>query len=182
MAAPAVRRAEPDDADALGAIHVASWRAAYPGLMPQAYLDGLDAGDRAARWRDTLEVPPRDPRTVRLVAELDGEVAGFAVAGAASGDETDEVGEVYTLNVDPAAWGSGAGRALLAACEEHLAAQGFTEAVVWLHPDNARSRAFYEQQGWGADGGTRRDEVFDVEIDEVRYRRALPPPPAYGTS
>ncbi len=182
MRAPAVRRAEPDDADALGVIHVAAWRAAYPGLMPQAYLDGLDAGNRADHWRETLAVPPRDPRTARLVAELDGEVVGFAVAGPAGGDETDDVGEVYTLNVDPGAWGSGSGRALLAACEEHLVAQGFAEAVVWLHPDNARSRDFYEQQDWLPDGATRRDEVFDVEIDEVRYRRALPPPEAYGTS
>ncbi len=182
MRAPAVRRAEPDDADALGTVHVTAWRAAYPGLMPQAYLDGLDAGHRAERWRETLSVPPRDARTVRLVAEIDGEVVGFAVAGPAGGDEAADVGEVYTLNVAPEAWGSGAGRALLAAAQEHLAAQGFAEAVVWVHPGNARSRSFYEQQGWGADGGTRRDEVFDVEIDEVRYRRTLPPPEAYGTS
>lgn len=182
MRAPAVRRAEPGDADALGAVHVAAWRAVYPGLMPQAYLDGLDAGHRAARWRETLEVPPRDARTARYVVEVDDAVVGFAVAGPAGGDEGSEAGEVYTLNVDPAAWGSGAGRALLAAVEEHLAAQGFAEAIVWLHPDNARSRAFYEQQGWRPDGGTRRDEVFDVEIDEMRYRRLLPPPEAYGTS
>jgi hypothetical protein len=34
-----LRRATPEDAAALAAVEVRSWRAAYRGLMPDAYLD-----------------------------------------------------------------------------------------------------------------------------------------------
>ena len=39
------------DADRIGAIQVRAWRAAYRGVMPDAYLDELDVDDRAAYWR-----------------------------------------------------------------------------------------------------------------------------------
>lgn len=45
MSAPGgvtVRPAGPGDALGLALVHVRAWQAAYPGLMPQQYLDGLD--------------------------------------------------------------------------------------------------------------------------------------------
>jgi GNAT superfamily N-acetyltransferase len=48
-----------------------------------------------------------------LVAEQDGRVVGFAVAGAAK--DPQGAGELYAINVDPDHWGTGAGRALLVA-------------------------------------------------------------------
>lgn len=49
-----VRVAREADAEALARVHVDSWRAAYQGLMPQEYLDGLDPAERAAQWRQAL--------------------------------------------------------------------------------------------------------------------------------
>ncbi len=40
--APLIRAAEPADAAALGRVHVRAWQAAYPGVMPDDFLDGLD--------------------------------------------------------------------------------------------------------------------------------------------
>lgn len=37
-----IRRAGPTDAPALAALHVASWKGAYAGLLPQDYLDRLE--------------------------------------------------------------------------------------------------------------------------------------------
>jgi hypothetical protein len=39
--------------------------------------------------------------------------------------------------------------------------------------DNPRARRFYEREGWAPDGRTKREELLDVEITEVRYRRVL---------
>ncbi|MEU6929538.1 hypothetical protein AB0A05_10295 [Streptomyces sp. NPDC046374] len=41
-----IREAAPSDAAAVAAVHIRSWRAAYRGLVPDAYLDSLDVGER----------------------------------------------------------------------------------------------------------------------------------------
>jgi hypothetical protein len=50
---------------------------------------------------------------------------------------------------------------------------GYTEAVLWVLPDNARGRRFYELAGWTTDGTQRTSEVRGVVVPEVRYRRRL---------
>ena len=42
-----LRPAEPQDAMGVARVHVRSWQAGYRGLLPDAYLDGLRAEDRA---------------------------------------------------------------------------------------------------------------------------------------
>jgi ribosomal protein S18 acetylase RimI-like enzyme len=169
-----IRPPTPADAPALGAVHVRSWQRAYRGgSMPDAYLDGLSADDRAQAWADALQGPAR-PGVVRLVSESeDGQLVGFIVVGPATGDPSSEHGEVYALNVDPAAWSGGHGRRLLEAGTAALTAAGFAEAVLWVHPDNARARSFYASAGWRPTADVRRQEVFGVEVPEVRYHRDL---------
>lgn len=168
------RDARPADAPSLGALHVRAWRRAYRGgLMPDAFLDGLSIGERADRWERTLAREPR-PGAARLVAEDEqGRVIGFTVVGPAGGQADAIEGEVYSLNVEPDAWGGGAGRALLAAGTEHLRQAGFTVAILWVHSDNLRARAFYERAGWHPDGEQRQAELDGVDVPEVRYRVAL---------
>jgi GNAT superfamily N-acetyltransferase len=102
-----------DDAAALGAVHVRAWQRAYRGLMPDDYLDGLSADERAAHWRALLQRPSR--RTIsRFVFEDEGaRVVGFIIVGPAGGQDESTDGEVFALNVDPDAWGKGVGAALL---------------------------------------------------------------------
>jgi len=80
---------------------------------------------------------------------------------------------LYAINVDPDRWGTGAGRALLAAAQAELARLGYAKAVLWVLPDNARGRRFYELAGWTTDGTQRTSEVRGVVVPEVRYRRRL---------
>lgn len=162
-----------DDADRLGEIHVAAWQAAYRGIMPDDYLDGLSAAERAGYWREGLS-RPAGARSVRLVAvdEADSPI-GFLFGGPAGGDEAALDGEVYAVNVDPARWGRGAGTDLLCTAHDALSGFGFATAVLWVVPDNQRARRFYEHHGWRADGAERTDEVFGVTVEEVRYRRDL---------
>ena len=164
-----VRSATVGDAPALGRVHVRAWRAAYRGQMPDDYLDGLRPQDRAANWERGLRRDrDRDPI---LVAEREGRVVGFAVVRAA--DDPEGAGELAAINVDPDHWGTGAGRALLAAANAELVRLGFEEAVLWVLPGNHRARRFYEVAGWVADGAERTEEVMGVVVAEVRYRRRL---------
>lgn len=169
-----MRTPVPDDASTLGAIHVRAWQAAYRGgLMPDDYLDNLSVDDRTRMWAEALQREPR-PRSARLVAVDEADVVvGFIVVGPAGGAADSVEGEVYALNVDPHAWGHGAGKALLAAGEQALREAGFDEAVLWVHPGNQRARGFYEQAGWHADGAEREEQVLGVTTPEVRYRKRL---------
>jgi ribosomal protein S18 acetylase RimI-like enzyme len=162
-----IRAATPADAPAMGRVHVRAWQAAYRGQMPDDYLDGLRPADRQAHWEGALRRD--DLRGALLVAERDGEVVGFAVVGPSRDPEG--AGELYVLNLDPDHWGTGAGRALLAAAQAELDRQGFAETVLWVLVGNARARRFYEIAGWTADGAERSSEVFGVSVSEVRYRR-----------
>jgi ribosomal protein S18 acetylase RimI-like enzyme len=162
-----VRPATVADAPAMGQLVVRAWQAAYRGHMPDDYLDGLRAEDRAAGWARYLE--RARPRGAVLVVEQDGQVTGFVNLGPA--EDPPGAGEVYAINVDPAAWGTGAGRALLQAAQDELARLGFDELVLWVLPGNARARRFYELAGWAADGTERTADALGVTVPELRYRR-----------
>ena len=59
-----------------GEVHVRAWQSAYRGVMPDDYLDGLQAQDHATRWREHLIAPPSDGHL--LVVVEDHRVVGFA--------------------------------------------------------------------------------------------------------
>lgn len=172
---PTVRDAAAGDAEAIGRIKRASWRAAYRGLLPDAALDGLDEHRLASDFRRGIVdlQAQASPSGGLLVAERAGVVVGYVVFGPYRWDELLGVGEVYALYVDPVRWGGGAGSALLAAAERRLSALGHEEAALWVLEDNQVGRGFYEAVGWRADGA--RGERCEVDgAVEVRYRRTLP--------
>jgi hypothetical protein len=45
-----IRPARMQDVPEIAVVHVRSWQAAYRGLLPQAYLDGLDPAQRIGQW------------------------------------------------------------------------------------------------------------------------------------
>ncbi|MFI9208241.1 GNAT family N-acetyltransferase [Streptomyces sp. NPDC053253] len=181
----AIREATPDDAAALAAVHVLSWRAAYGDLLPGPYLDALDPEERAAVWRARLAAPDRP--TVLLATGAGGRVVAFScfrawpeetpdepdgsgAAGVLDPATTAELAALYAL---PEVWGTGVGRELLAASTEALAAAGFRTAALWVFAGNARGRRFYEAAGWRPDGASVRDVTGGRELEELRYRREL---------
>lgn len=169
-----VRAGVADDAAALARVHVAAWRAAYRGQMPDDYLDGLDVGRWTAGWRRVFAAG----RTEHLqVAEVDGTLVGFVDVGPEREPGPEDPagrGELYALNVHPDAWGAGAGPALLTAAHSRLHALGFGEAVLWVLPGNARARRFYERAGWHDDVAQKDAVLNGVAITERRYARRIP--------
>lgn len=146
----AIREARIGDEDAIARVHVAAWRAAYRGMMPDDFLDALSEEGRAKRWRERLATKSEGRRVVVVATEEDAIVA-FAGVGPAR-DEAGDRGELYMINVAPSAWGRGIASALLAT-------------------------RFYQREGWTHEGD-RRDTIsengFTFEVDELRYVRALP--------
>lgn len=165
-----VRAAEPGDVDALGVIHVAAWRAAYRGMMPDAYLDGLEPAARSAMWAGFFETRPSD-RELRVVT-VAGDVVGFACFGACRDDGATADAELHAINLHPDAWGRGLGRRLLTDVTGRLGEYG-PSAVLWVVDANERARGLYESAGWHDDQCRREADVLGVRVAEVRYRHPL---------
>ena len=51
----------------LARLHVAAWRAAYRGLVPDEFLDGLDPDARAARFRSWLAAGEAENHAARVL-------------------------------------------------------------------------------------------------------------------
>ncbi|MGH3397477.1 MAG: GNAT family N-acetyltransferase [Streptosporangiaceae bacterium] len=172
-----IRRAQASDAGAIAVVHVRSWQAAYRGLLPQDYLDGLDPGPRVARWEQRLA--ERDwPRGGVLVAEDAGQVVGLTNFCPSRDDDLDlrAVGEITMIYLLAAAWGRGHGRELMAGALAALRQAGYGEAALWVLDTNQRARRFYEAGGWRTDGAAKQEPWRDAgfTLSEVRYRHALP--------
>jgi GNAT superfamily N-acetyltransferase len=167
-----VRDAGPADARAVAQVHVASWRSAYAGLLPEAVLGGLSVDHRAARWGRLLD---RSGPDRVLVAEQAGRIVGFASVGPTRDrDLGPETGQVGTLYVEPGIWGTGVGRSVLDAGLERLATAGYHRAVLWMLSTNERAAAFYRHRGWVADGRLRLQQFGGTVVLDRRLARPLP--------
>jgi GNAT superfamily N-acetyltransferase len=156
----AVRRARPADAAAIGAVHVAAWRSAYPGILPDAYLSRLSVPRQAAYYDSAIRAGvgvhvatasgadlglAEDPGGARVIGFVTGAPARSGAqrgrGSAALGD-----GEIETLYVLDDFRDRGLGRRLMRSASAHLAAAGCGSAFVWVLRDNP-SRWFYERLG-----------------------------------
>ncbi|QDG50743.1 GNAT family N-acetyltransferase [Persicimonas caeni] len=170
---PTLRQADVDDARGIARVHVAAWRAAYRGQLPDDLLDNLSVDARTARWKKLLSDPSGGTRA--FVAVDDGEVCGFVAFGRSRDADVDtrSVGEVFAIYVHPYAWRHGIGRALLTIATNELEREGFDEATLWVLETNEPAKRFYESQGWEDDGGRKVDERPNATFREMRYRVAL---------
>ena len=165
--APTIRTATVEDARAIAEIHVASWRWAYRGDMPEAFLKELDVDEREMRWRDKIQ----EAGTTVLVGTPDdvGPV-GFSSSGPSRDDDArDGVGELYAIYLLQEATGTGLGRALLESSSAVLRDAGYRRVTAWVLESNERARTFYERTGWAWDG-SRSEHRFDcANLPIVRY-------------
>ena len=164
-----LRDAVPGDATAIAEVHVASWRAAYRHLLPDALLDGLSVDDRARWWRRLLDAPRGDHV---VLAERDGAVDGF-VHVALGPPDAPECGELVTLYLVPGRWGTGLGARLHDAGLDRLAGEGCAEARVWMLSTNERARRFYVRRGWVRTPEVRIQEFGAATVVDHRLARAL---------
>lgn len=150
-----IRRARATDAIAIAAVHVAAWRSAYPGILPDAYLARLSVPRQAAYYESAIrsgagvfvasatgtDVPPGSgARVVGFTtagrARASSEIAGRRIAE----------GEVETLYVLDDFRDRGVGRRLLRAAAGHLAEAGCRSVFLWVLRENP-SRWFYARLG-----------------------------------
>jgi len=144
MSTPTIRPVVAQDFAMIAAIHAASWRSAYRGILRDQFLDKDIDTNRAALWRERLSNKPANH--FGYIAVVDDRVVGF---GYAFGAEDDRWGTlVDNLHVLPECKGAGLGRRLLGAIAEE-ASERYADAGIhlWVFEKNHPARTFYERLG-----------------------------------
>lgn len=167
-----IRPAEPADAAAIAALHTASWRSTYRGILADTYLDGPVDDDRRAVWAQRLIAPP--PGQIVLVADpgaagIVGFGCWYAAADAHWGSLLDN------LHVAQDQRGRGIGGRLLAAGAARCAEEAPGIGVhLWVLAGNDAATGFYRRLGAVPAGAGSWDAPDGRSIPEVRM--AWPPP------
>lgn len=132
------------DATTIAGIHVKSWRAAYRGILPDAYLDRDVDADRLAHWQRRLAAPTE--RDVGVLALQGGVPAGFVFAVR---DEHGRWGTLLdNLHVLPEVRGRGIGYGLMRELVAQLQRAGSVAGLhLWVYEDNRDARGFYAALG-----------------------------------
>ncbi|WP_306205592.1 GNAT family N-acetyltransferase [Actinoplanes sp. RD1] len=164
-----IRPMSDGEALATAEMHVRTWRSAYTGIVPGAFLAAMDPAQFAERRRAR--------RTTVLVAVRDGVIIGNADYGhyrEDDGSPDPRHGELNAIYVDPSAWGTGTGHALFAAVEQEMTGT-WPDMRLWVLEDNLRARRFYERQGMRPDGASDfwTPHGTAARLRELRYVKAL---------
>lgn len=171
MSEPAIRPGRADDAGAIADLQTRAWAAAYRGIIPDHFLDdpGVDA-ERRRRWRTWLERPDAG----LLVGERSGQLVGWIRFDSERKADGVPGAEIHGLYVDPPAWRTGVGRALLAAAVDQLAAAGQRSVYLWTLEAAGAARDFYAAVGFEPTGARHvRTFAPGVSAPEVEYRLRL---------
>ena len=156
---------ETDSRLEISRIYEESWKSAYRGVVPQAYLDGIPAG----RWAEALDRAGWDT----LVLTEGERLIGTSSVCASRWPDWLGFGEVVSLYLLPESMGKGYGKALLAAAVRRLAEQGFRDALLWVLEENRRARRFYERAGFTLAGDVMDGEIGGKPLREVLYLRHI---------
>ena len=145
----------------VGRIYAQSWKAAYQGIVPQAYLDSL-LGDRwAVRLQNSLYED--------FVLKVDHELVATASITPAREESMAGWGEIISLYVLPQYFSKGYGSKLFSYAVEQLQKKGFDHIYLWVLEENKQARAFYEQQGFVYSGESAIITIGGKELTELRY-------------
>jgi ribosomal protein S18 acetylase RimI-like enzyme len=164
-----LRHAALGDAPAIAQINLASWEAAYRGIVADAFLDNASLEGRTTQWRERITAAANPI----LVAEVNGALQGYCslvlpARDTDAGSLTAEIGAIY---IAPDRFRGGIGSALIDAALDLMRERAFRDATLWVLTQNTRARAFYGRHGFHTDGTLQW--IDGLEAEEIRLRRAL---------
>ncbi|MPL99622.1 Mycothiol acetyltransferase [bioreactor metagenome] len=149
------------EADEISRIYAASWKYAYRGMVPQAYLYELSE----LRWSPFLAENPSNS----FVLLERGEYIGTSSISPARDEKMAGWGEIISLYLLPEYFGKGYGKVLFQNSVQELNRRGFARIYLWTLEDNQRAIRFYEKLGFTNDGGTISCKIGGKALTEVRY-------------
>lgn len=139
-----IRDATPADGPPIAALHAASWRLTYRGLLRDGYLDGDLVGDRNRLWAQRLTEP--EPKQRVVLAEVGQQLAGFACAFGSADPEMGTMLDNLHVGYEFQRQGMGARlmNEIVSWCQAEVPGEGL---FLWVLEGNAQARRFYEHLG-----------------------------------
>lgn len=162
-----IRKAYPEDAAGITAVHVKTWQTTYRGIVPDDYLDNIQALNWLERWQRDLSEP--EPHQFAFVAEdkENSTIAGFVWGGPERNNDPIYRGELYIIYILQTYQQRGLGRLLVQALVRSLLEVGISSLLLWVMDANP-GRSFYEALG-GRRVKRSAFEINGVSIDESAY-------------
>lgn len=161
-----IRRATPADAAGVALVRVQSWRAAYKGLVPQEYLDGMKVEESTAQWERVLAV--KSDAICTVVAEHNGEIVGFASGNTLAEPKVGFDAELTAFYVLPPFQRQGLAKRMIMEVGTALQQAGATGMVAWVLAENRVGRDCC--LALGAEQQTEQTFAWDeFELKEVSY-------------
>ena len=140
-----IRRVKQGDAEALGAVQTASWKAAFRGILSEEMLEKLtDPQKAAAMYRRLLA----DGTGNGYIGEIDGKAHCIAYWDKARDADMPQYAEIICMHSLPDNWRKGYGGQMMDRLLADIAQAGFEKVMLWVFTENARARAFYEAKGF----------------------------------
>ena len=166
-----IREVMVEDAYEYAACHIACWRAAYNGIIPDDFLDKMasELDQRAESCRQTIISPGGYKQ---FYAEHDGKMVGRLIFSKSRDEDMPDAGEIGAIYLLEEYWGKGLGLRMMDFAIGMLKRDGHNKFIVWVLEENHRARRFYEKYGFSFDG-TMKEITIGKPLIEIRYVKTL---------
>jgi len=138
-----IRKANSQDAQDIGKVHVDSWRTTYKGILPDDFLNNLSYEQRTELWKKNIS----DATNYVLVAEnKQNEIIGFATGGTRKTNSVPNATDLTSIYLLEEYQGMGIGKQLLKEIFAYFKLKGYEKVFVEVLAEN-KTRNFYEYYG-----------------------------------
>ncbi|GAB0166708.1 GNAT family N-acetyltransferase [Lysinibacillus sp. CTST325] len=138
-----IRKANIEDAQGIGKVHVDSWRTTYKGILPDDFLNSLSYEQRIELWKKNIS----DDTNYVLVAENEQEeIIGFATGGQRKTNSVPNASDLTSIYLLEEYQGMGIGKQLLKEVFAYFKQKGYEKVFVEVLAEN-KTRDFYEYYG-----------------------------------
>lgn len=151
-----IRSATKKDLSNIASLHIRSWRDAYAGILPAAFLSDPLEREFTRYWRD-VDIRPQD---VVMVAAENG-LCGFIAVWCRPTPYIDN------LHVNPSLRSRKIGTTLLVSAAGELMARGHETAYLWVFEYNQKAVRFYERMGGAVEERAPQD-IFGYSIPSLK--------------
>ena len=167
-----LREAEPKDAEEIGLVRVAAWRAAYQEFMPEQFLDALDATNNLSELKERLSNQNSD--FILSVAEEYEQVVAFSIIGKPRYEAPAKAIELWAVNVLPKYWRMGIGSRLVERAIAYSSRSGFESIELWCIKGNTPAQETYKKLGFIESGQERSSsQLTGNTLHELHYVKTL---------
>ncbi|MFF2793240.1 GNAT family N-acetyltransferase [Lysinibacillus xylanilyticus] len=138
-----IRKANSQDAQGIGKVHVDSWRTTYIGILPDDFLNNLSYEQRTDLWKKNIS----DATNYVLVAENEqNEIIGFATGATRKTNSVPNATDLTSIYLLEEYQGIGIGKQLLKEIFAYFKLKGYEKVFVEVLAEN-KTRKFYEYYG-----------------------------------